>query len=86
MCVCMWVQPHVSVCGIYLCQEMKAVSIGTNPTISTSSLNDRDIIALFVKENTEWERGDKEEKHMSKESIDCQTKERKGKITVKFFF
>lgn len=57
---------------------MKAVSIGTNPTISTSSLNDRDIIALFVKENTEWERGDKEEKHMSKESTDT-VKQKKEK-------
>lgn len=66
---------------------MKAVSIGTNPTISTSSLNDRDIIALFVKENTEWERGDKEQKHMSKESTDTvKQKKEKERLLWSLFF
>lgn len=50
--VYMWVRPHLSVFVRYpsVCPVMKAVSIRTNPTISTSRGNDRDIFTTSVTE------------------------------------
>lgn len=63
MRVYMWVCPHLRVCVRYpsVCPVMKAVSMITNPTISTSRLNDRGIFTLPVVRREEggkkeWER------------------------------
>lgn len=53
--VCLHVGVPAFVCLWYpsVCPVMKAVSIGTNPTISASSLNDRDAAAPSVMGKTE---------------------------------
>lgn len=63
----MWVRPHWCACVRYpsVCPVMKAVSIRTNPTISTSRLNDRAIFTLSV---TEGRRKRKSERGRSEES------------------
>lgn len=63
VCVYMWVRPHLCACVRYpsVCPVMKAVSMRTNPTISTSRLNDRDIFTLSVTEGRGERKSEKRE-------------------------
>lgn len=85
----MWVRPDLCICVWYpsVCPVMKAVNTETNPTISTSCLNGRDIftLSMAMRRRKAWERGadiKEEEKHMGKESTTFVKMNRERKVQL----
>lgn len=62
-CVCVFTCGSAHICVRYpsVCPVMKAVSMRTNPTISTSRLNDRDIFTLSLAEGRGKRKSEREE-------------------------